>query len=59
MNRLGAPTDGELRAELATAAPERRRAIEDELERRMQLRASLRGHDPSLCDHPVRCTAMR
>lgn len=59
MKRLGAPTDGELRSELATAAPERRQAINDELEQRVQLRASLRGHDPSLCDHPVRCTATR
>lgn len=52
---IGAPTDSELRAELATATPERRETIETELETRARLRIGLRGHDPSLCDHPVRC----
>lgn len=56
---MGAPTDGELRAELATAASDRAAAIHAELDRRKRHRATLRGHDPNLCDHPVRCTAVR
>jgi hypothetical protein len=59
MTVLGAPTDVELRAELATANAERRAAIRDELERRERYRTSFRGHDPSLCEHPVRCAALR
>lgn len=55
---IGAPTDGELRAELATATPERREVIESELESRARGRAVMRGHDPNLCEHPVRCEAL-
>jgi hypothetical protein len=55
---IGAPADYELRAELATASPERHREIQEELDQRTELRDSLRGHDPSLCQHPVRCLAL-
>jgi hypothetical protein len=56
---LGAPTDGELRSELAAARAQRRAEIEAELADRVRFRAAMRGHDPSLCDHPVRCAAQR
>jgi hypothetical protein len=59
MTRLGVPTDAELVAEAATASAERRAEIQTELEEREQLRASMRGHDPSLCQHPVLCHAGR
>ncbi len=59
MTRLGIPTDAELRAELATASAERQEEIRDELEQRQEGRAAMRGHDPSLCQHPVRCIAGR
>ncbi|WP_187366368.1 hypothetical protein [Trebonia kvetii] len=35
------------------------RAVEEvtvEMATRLEARAGLRGHDPSLCEHPVRCT---
>lgn len=56
---IGAPTDSELRAELATATAERHADILAELDDREQHRASLRGHDPALCVHPVYCAARR
>jgi hypothetical protein len=56
---MGAPTDAELRSELTTASVERRAEISEELAQRARLRAALRGHDPSLCEHPVRCAALR
>jgi hypothetical protein len=55
---LGAPTDNELRAELATATPERQAEIEAELHQRRASRNAMRGHDPSLCEHPVYCAAL-
>jgi hypothetical protein len=59
MMRLGVPTDAELRAELATANAKRQAEIRAELEQREQGRAAMRGHDPSLCQHPVLCHAGR
>jgi hypothetical protein len=59
MIRLGVPTDAELRAELATASAVRHAEIHEELEQRERLRASLRGHDPALCNHPIHCQVGR
>jgi hypothetical protein len=59
MITLGAPTDNELLEELAAARPERREEIKAELDQREESRAAMRGHDPSLCHHPVRCSALR
>jgi hypothetical protein len=52
---FGAPTDKELRELLTTATPDKREEIQDELDRRAERRATMRGHDPSLCCHPLRC----
>lgn len=59
MITLGAPTDNELLEELATAAPGRREELKAELDQREESRAAMRGHDPALCCHPVRCAALR
>jgi hypothetical protein len=56
---MGAPTDAELRAEMAGAGAERQAEIQAELDDRSLYRDSLRGLDPSMCDHPLRCMALR
>lgn len=55
---LSSLADFELRHMLADADKDRRYAADAELAERTRLRASMRGHDPALCCHPLWCGAL-